>query len=238
MPGAQGGRSEPSASLPVSSSCRIPMWAGFRAAARAARLALSAGRCAGHDFLSGQLASGGAPACAAGSPMDCGLPRSVDPPHELRPADAPAPAASGEARSPGRANRRSDHRHLRFDARATSWSDTRICFRSASCAFRTDTTRRTFPPECPPQEASFVIVHAGQLNPERPVRVLLDHLQAFFALRPEARSDCRVDLIGPRYREDEIEVSQARASGECPVPGCDAASRGDSASPLGPRAAC
>ncbi len=70
-----------------------------------------------------------------------------------------------------------------------------------------------FPREIPPPDPSFSIVHAGQLNPERPIRLLLDHIEAFFSLRPAARAECMVDLIGPRYREDEIEVSMRGLQG-------------------------
>lgn len=65
-----------------------------------------------------------------------------------------------------------------------------------------------FPKESPPPDPSFLIVHAGQLNPERPISRFLDHLEAFFSLRPAARGECRVELIGPRYREDEEAVSR------------------------------
>jgi glycosyltransferase involved in cell wall biosynthesis len=52
-------------------------------------------------------------------------------------------------------------------------------------------------------DPSFLLVHVGQLNPERSVGPLLDHLEAFLAVRPEARETFRVELIGPHYAEDE-----------------------------------
>ena len=70
-----------------------------------------------------------------------------------------------------------------------------------------------FPTESPTPDPEFSIVHSGQLNPERPISALLDHLDAFFSLRPAARAVCRVDLIGPRYREDEIEVRRRGLQG-------------------------
>jgi glycosyltransferase involved in cell wall biosynthesis len=65
-----------------------------------------------------------------------------------------------------------------------------------------------FPRDPPPLDRSFLIVHAGQLNPERPARLLLDHLETLFTMRPEAVDDTRVEMIGPRYREDEREVER------------------------------
>lgn len=64
-----------------------------------------------------------------------------------------------------------------------------------------------FPAPEPAPDPSFLLLHLGQLNPERPVGPLLDHLDAFFALRPQARTLTRVELIGPRYHEDEAEVA-------------------------------
>jgi len=63
-----------------------------------------------------------------------------------------------------------------------------------------------FPREVPPPDPSFLLLHMGQLNPERGVSPLLDHLEAFFRLRPDARARTRVELVGPRYSEDEREA--------------------------------
>jgi glycosyltransferase involved in cell wall biosynthesis len=63
-----------------------------------------------------------------------------------------------------------------------------------------------FPEADPGPGAPFSLLHLGQLNPERGIGPLLDHLEAFLALRPQARSRTRVDLVGPRYVEDEREV--------------------------------
>lgn len=65
-----------------------------------------------------------------------------------------------------------------------------------------------FPRDNPPLDSSFLIVHLGQLNPERRIGAFLDHLEGFFAIRPEARQRSRVEMIGPRYREDEVEVER------------------------------
>ncbi|MDM7917504.1 MAG: glycosyltransferase, partial [Candidatus Eisenbacteria bacterium] len=54
----------------------------------------------------------------------------------------------------------------------------------------------------------FRLVHVGQLNPERPIGPLLDHLEAFFAIRPRARTETIVEMIGPRYAEDEAEAER------------------------------
>lgn len=63
-----------------------------------------------------------------------------------------------------------------------------------------------FPRTVPAPSDSFSLLHLGQLNPERGIGPLLDHLEAFFALRVQARSVTEVTLVGPRYVEDEEEV--------------------------------
>jgi glycosyltransferase involved in cell wall biosynthesis len=65
-----------------------------------------------------------------------------------------------------------------------------------------------FPAEAPPLAERFTLLHVGQLNPERPVGPLLDHLEAFLRSRPAARGRTQVDLVGPRYREDEEEAAR------------------------------
>jgi glycosyltransferase involved in cell wall biosynthesis len=65
-----------------------------------------------------------------------------------------------------------------------------------------------FPAEEIEPDSSFYILHVGQLNPERPVHPFLDCLEAFFAVRPDARGRTRVDFVGPRYMEDEREVGR------------------------------
>ncbi|MBD3163053.1 MAG: glycosyltransferase [Candidatus Eisenbacteria bacterium] len=70
-----------------------------------------------------------------------------------------------------------------------------------------------FPREAPPVSDRFTLLHLGQLNPERPVGPLLDVLEAFLRRRPEARENLAVELIGPRYREDEREVERRGLGG-------------------------
>jgi glycosyltransferase involved in cell wall biosynthesis len=65
-----------------------------------------------------------------------------------------------------------------------------------------------FPEQVPPLPDRFTLLHVGQLNPERPVGPLLDHLEAFLRLRPAARERLRVELVGPRYREHEVESAR------------------------------
>ena len=65
-----------------------------------------------------------------------------------------------------------------------------------------------FPAEETAPAASFDLLHVGQLNPERPITPLLDCLGRFFALRPDAQAATRVEMVGPRYVEDEEEVAR------------------------------
>jgi glycosyltransferase involved in cell wall biosynthesis len=65
-----------------------------------------------------------------------------------------------------------------------------------------------FPRENVDADPAFLILHMGQLNPERPVGPLLDCIESFLAVRHDARDAIRVDLIGPRYIEDEREVAR------------------------------
>jgi len=55
-----------------------------------------------------------------------------------------------------------------------------------------------FASERPPRDA-LRILHAGQLNPERPVRPFLEGVSAFLRRRPEARNRLRISFIGPFY---------------------------------------
>ncbi len=63
-----------------------------------------------------------------------------------------------------------------------------------------------FPREEGAADPSFVLLHVGQLNPERPVGPLLDCIETFLRIRPDARGVIRADLIGPHYLEDEREA--------------------------------
>lgn len=63
-----------------------------------------------------------------------------------------------------------------------------------------------FPKTEPERNDQFVLLHLGQLNPERPIDTLLDHLEAFFELRPDARDETVLNMVGPRYEEDELTV--------------------------------
>jgi glycosyltransferase involved in cell wall biosynthesis len=63
-----------------------------------------------------------------------------------------------------------------------------------------------FPREEPVPDEAFLILHMGQLNPERRITPFLDCLDAFFRRRPEARLRTRAEFVGPRYTEDEAEV--------------------------------
>jgi glycosyltransferase involved in cell wall biosynthesis len=60
-----------------------------------------------------------------------------------------------------------------------------------------------FPASEPPVADRFVLLHLGQLNPERGIGPLLDHLQAFLKMRPGAAEQTTLELVGPHYREDE-----------------------------------
>jgi len=53
-----------------------------------------------------------------------------------------------------------------------------------------------------PPRTPFEILHAGQLNPERPARPLLVGLAAFLAREPAAREVMRVRFLGPCYETD------------------------------------
>lgn len=63
-----------------------------------------------------------------------------------------------------------------------------------------------FPRVEPLPDPAFLILHMGQLNPERRITPFLDCLEIFFRHRPEARSRTRAEFVGPRYAEDESEV--------------------------------
>jgi glycosyltransferase involved in cell wall biosynthesis len=65
-----------------------------------------------------------------------------------------------------------------------------------------------FPLREPPPADRFVLLHLGQLNPERPIGPLLDHLQAFLELRPQAQEHATLELVGAHYREDERLVEE------------------------------
>lgn len=65
-----------------------------------------------------------------------------------------------------------------------------------------------FPPGDVAPDSSFLLMHVGQLNPERPVGPLLDCIEAFLEMRPDARDATRLELVGPHYIEDEDEVER------------------------------
>ncbi len=65
----------------------------------------------------------------------------------------------------------------------------------------------------PPRDR-FVLLHAGQLNPERPARPLLEGVSRFLEMHPEARGVLSVQFLGPHYESD------SRASAELGVSGC------------------
>ncbi len=60
-----------------------------------------------------------------------------------------------------------------------------------------------FPAQAPEPDSEFRILHAGQLNPDRSIEPLLDALDRFFRLRPEAAQRTWVDFIGARYDSHE-----------------------------------
>jgi len=64
-----------------------------------------------------------------------------------------------------------------------------------------------------PPRAHFAIVHAGQLNPERPARPFLLALRRFLELRPAARGRARARFIGPAYVRDREDVARLGLEG-------------------------
>lgn len=60
-----------------------------------------------------------------------------------------------------------------------------------------------FPARIPEPDADFLILHPGQLNPERSIDPFLDGLERFFRARPDAESRTRVEFIGARYDSHE-----------------------------------
>ena len=56
--------------------------------------------------------------------------------------------------------------------------------------------------------AHLEIVHAGQLNPERPARPFLLGLRRFLDVRPEARGRVRARFIGPAYAQDRADIER------------------------------
>ena len=70
-----------------------------------------------------------------------------------------------------------------------------------------------FPDPAPPAGERFVVLHLGQLNPERRIPPLLDHLEAFLGVRPEARTQTTLEIVGPHYREDELVVQRRGLAG-------------------------
>lgn len=69
-----------------------------------------------------------------------------------------------------------------------------------------------FADERPPRDG-FRVLHAGQLNPERPVLPFLEGLAAFLRRRPEARNRLKVRFIGPFYAGD-LEATRRLGLGE------------------------
>lgn len=63
-----------------------------------------------------------------------------------------------------------------------------------------------FAGERPPRDG-FRILHAGQLNPERPIRPFLEGVAAFLRRRPDARNRLQIRFIGPFYA-GEAEVAR------------------------------
>lgn len=53
-----------------------------------------------------------------------------------------------------------------------------------------------------PPRSPLEILHAGQLNPERPARPFLEGLRLFLTRRPGAREEIRARFIGPCYESD------------------------------------
>lgn len=52
------------------------------------------------------------------------------------------------------------------------------------------------------------ILHAGQLNPQRPAKPLLEGLALFLQQRPEARGKVRVRFVGPSYQHDHDDAAR------------------------------
>jgi glycosyltransferase involved in cell wall biosynthesis len=54
------------------------------------------------------------------------------------------------------------------------------------------------------------ILHAGQLNPERPARPFLEGLRMFLEREPAARTEIEVRFIGPHYAQDREDAERMR----------------------------
>jgi Glycosyltransferase Family 4 len=54
----------------------------------------------------------------------------------------------------------------------------------------------------------MTVIHAGQLNPERPARPFLAGLATFFAAEPDARAHVQVRFIGAHYGSDQAAVEE------------------------------
>jgi glycosyltransferase involved in cell wall biosynthesis len=65
----------------------------------------------------------------------------------------------------------------------------------------------------PPRER-MEILHAGQLNPERPARPFLEALRLFFERQPAARERVRVRFIGPFYERDREDATRFGLAGQ------------------------
>jgi len=65
-----------------------------------------------------------------------------------------------------------------------------------------------------PAAERFELLHAGQLNPERPARPFLEGLGRFLNQTPSARQRLRVRFIGASYESDQRAV-QELALGDC-----------------------
>lgn len=62
--------------------------------------------------------------------------------------------------------------------------------------------------EVAPKQERMTILHAGQLNPERPARPLLAGLARFLAETPQARDKVQVRFIGAHYAGDVTAASE------------------------------
>ncbi len=60
--------------------------------------------------------------------------------------------------------------------------------------------------EATPPARPMRILHAGQLNPERPARPFLEGLRRFLDRTPAAARELRIDFIGPHYARDLDDV--------------------------------
>jgi hypothetical protein len=60
--------------------------------------------------------------------------------------------------------------------------------------------------EAAPPAGRMRILHAGQLNPERPARPFLEGLRRFLDRTPHAARELQVDFIGPHYARDLDDV--------------------------------